>query len=337
VRAGSLDPLDSGAITMSHPEHAVLLSVAAAGPRLVAVGAAGLIVVSGDYGDTWTQVPSPVSVTLTAVAFANERVGWAVGHSGVILGTTDRGKTWVRQYDGRRLIATLTSQSPAQASSEMGAPEEGGTSVQQMIDDGPDKPLLAVYVASPTDVMVVGSYGLLLVTQDGGHRWAPRLDLTAADKGKHLYAVLRSGTKVFYAGEGGGLFWSGGIDKPLNAIGSPYAGTFFGLVSTTDHGLIAFGLRGHAVASHDDGRTWTLLDVGAIGSVNAGARLSDGRIALATQAGEILLSENGDKPFTHVVVPGAPAPYSDLIESPHGLVVVGFRGIVRIALPADHH
>jgi photosystem II stability/assembly factor-like uncharacterized protein len=335
ARAASLDPLDRVAITMAHPERAVLLSVTAAGRRLIAVGAAGLIVVSDDYGDTWAQVPSPVSVTLTAVAFANERVGWAVGHSGVILGTTDSGQTWVRQYDGRRLIAALKSGAPEDAPVHGDTPEAGSNVVLQMIDDGPDKPLLALYVANSTEVMIVGSYGLLLVTHDGGHHWEPRLDLTAAASGKHLYAVRRLGVKVFYAGEGGGLYWSDGIEKPLKPIVSPYAGTFFGLVSTREGGLIAYGLRGHAVASHDEGHTWTPLDLGANGSINAGARLVDGQIALATQAGEILIGENGDTPFKHVAVAAAPAPYSDLVEIPTGLVAVGFRVIVRIALPAD--
>src|SRR5260370_3730552 len=105
----SLDPLDRRAVTMAHPERGVLLSVVTAGRRLVAVGAAGVIIISDDFGSTWTQVPTPVSVTLTSVVFANERVGWAVGHSGVILGTQDSGATWTRQYDGRETIAALKS------------------------------------------------------------------------------------------------------------------------------------------------------------------------------------------------------------------------------------
>jgi len=107
--ATSLDPLDRRAVTMAHPERGVLLSVATVGRRLVAVGAAGVIIISDDFGSTWSQVSTPVSVTLTSVVFANERVGWAVGHSGVILGTQDSGATWTRQYDGRETIAALKS------------------------------------------------------------------------------------------------------------------------------------------------------------------------------------------------------------------------------------
>ena len=316
---------------MAHPERGVLLSVATVGRRLVAVGAAGVIIISDDFGSTWSQVSTPVSVTLTSVVFANERVGWAVGHSGVILGTQNSGATWTRQYDGRETIAALKSRvesADPSASSE----KEDLDSLRQMVDDGPDKALLSVFAADAKNVMTIGSYGLLMLTRDGGAHWQPRLELATADKSRHLYAVRPLGDKLFFAGEGGGLFWSAGIDAPLHPITSPYAGTFFGLVTTAQGGLIAFGLRGHAVVSTDGGHNWTSLDVGAADSINAGLRLSDGRIVLATESGDIFLSEDGVRPF-RAVATSAPSPYSDLTEIPHGVVAVGFRGAVHIALP----
>ena len=327
----SLDPLDRRAVTMAHPERGVLLSVVTVGRRLVAVGAAGIIIISDDFGSTWTQVPAPVSVTLTSVVFANERVGWAVGHSGVILGTQDSGATWTRQYDGREFIAALKSRvdsAEASASSEI----EELDSLRQMVDDGPDKVLFSLFAADANTVLTIGSYGLVMLTRDGGAHWQPRLDMATAGKGKHLYAVRPLGDKLFFAGEGGALLWSAAIDAPLHPVPSPYAGTFFGLLTTSRGGLIAFGLRGHAVASTDGGRNWRSLDVGAADSINAGLRLSDGRIVLATESGDIFLSEDGVKPF-RAVTTAAPSPYSDLTEIPHGIVAVGFRGAVHIALP----
>lgn len=330
-QGASLDPLDRRALAMAHPERAVLLSVVTVGRRLVAVGAAGVIIISDDFGSTWTQVSTPVSVTLTSVVFANERVGWAIGHSGVILGTQDSGATWTRQCDGREIITALKSRvDAAERNASFERDEED--SLRQLVDDGPDKALLSAFASDAKTVMTVGSYGLVMLTRDGGAHWQPRLELAAADKGKHLYAVRTLGGKMFFAGEGGGLFWSAGIDAPLQPITSPYAGTFFGLVTTAQGGLIAFGLRGHAVASTDGGRHWTSLDVGAADSINAGLRLSDGRIVLATESGDILLSDDGVQPF-RAVTTSAPAPYSDLAEIPHGIVAVGFRGVVRIALP----
>jgi photosystem II stability/assembly factor-like uncharacterized protein len=327
----SLDPLDRHALTMAHPERGVLLSVVTVGHRLIAVGAAGVIITSDDFGSSWTQVATPVSVTLTSVCFANSRVGWAVGHSGVILGTRDSGATWTHQYDGRDLLAALKSR--ADAVGRISGQETGEqAALQQMISDGPDEALLAVFATDAKTAMAVGAYGLIMITRDGGVHWEPRLDIAMAGRGKHLYAVKQVDGRLFFAGEGGGLFWSAGMDAPLNLITSPYAGTFFGLVTTPRGGLVAFGLRGHAVNSIDQGRNWQPLEVGATDSINAGLRLSDGRIALATQSGEIFLSEDSLGPFRALTI-SAPSPYADLTEIPHGVVAVGFRGAVRIALP----
>ena len=62
--------------------------------RIVAVGERGLVILSDDRGASWRQVPSPVSVTLTMVRFADEQHGVAVGHGGTVLTTDDAGTTW---------------------------------------------------------------------------------------------------------------------------------------------------------------------------------------------------------------------------------------------------
>src|SRR5260370_36374037 len=107
--------------------------------------------------------------------------------------------------------------------------------------------------------MAIGAYGMVMVTRAGGAHGQPRVELATADKGEPLYAVRPLADKLFFAGEGGGLFWSSRIDAPPHPITSPYAGTFFGLVTKAPGGLIAFGLRGHAVASTDGRHNWTSL------------------------------------------------------------------------------
>src|SRR5438034_11738498 len=57
--------------------HGAMLAVALAGPRIVAVGERGVVLLSDDRGATWRQVAIPVSVTLTAVRFVNDKTGWA--------------------------------------------------------------------------------------------------------------------------------------------------------------------------------------------------------------------------------------------------------------------
>ena len=326
---GSLDPLDRPAVAMKDPSRSVLLSIAAAGNRLVAVGAGGAILHSEDQGATWLQAPCPTSVTLTSVAFVNGNLGWAVGHSGVILATRDGGMSWSRQFDGRAVLAALQRQLGERPPSN----EAEREAVQQMIDDGPDKPLLEVLALSPTHVLAVGAYGLLLWSEDQGNHWSVRLDLTAAAKGKHLYAVRPLGQTLIFAGEAGTLARTTDFPAELTASAAPYTGSFFGLVAAPNGGVIAYGLRGHAVASTDAGRTWSAIDTGITASINAGVLLADGRILLGTDTGDILVSQDSGTSFR--ALPGAlPEPIAGLAETTGGFVAVGARGIVHMSLSA---
>ena len=91
--ATGIRALDEGAITVKAPDKVVLIAVARAGNRLVAAGEHGVICYSDDNGITWVQGKVPVDVTLTTVAFVSPTDGWAAGHYGVILHTTDAGAT----------------------------------------------------------------------------------------------------------------------------------------------------------------------------------------------------------------------------------------------------
>src|SRR5512142_193863 len=67
------DLLDVPAKKTPHAAYKMLLGVATAGKRLVAVGDRGIVTYSDDQGQTWLQADVPVSVMLTAVYFVNEK------------------------------------------------------------------------------------------------------------------------------------------------------------------------------------------------------------------------------------------------------------------------
>lgn len=101
---GSADALP-GRLDTPSPEFpgldkGLFLDISRAGSRVIAVGMHGSILYSDDQGNRWTQARVPVSVLLTAVHFVNERLGWAVGHNGVVLHSADGGASWQRQLDG---------------------------------------------------------------------------------------------------------------------------------------------------------------------------------------------------------------------------------------------
>ena len=85
------------------PEN-LLTDATRVGDRIVAVGERGHIIYSDDEGKTWVQGEVPVSVTLTGIDFGSDSHGWAVGHSGVVLHTSDAGATWDLQIDGIRAM-----------------------------------------------------------------------------------------------------------------------------------------------------------------------------------------------------------------------------------------
>src|SRR5471032_3129385 len=85
------------------PAHSLLLDATYAGSRIVTVGEHGIVLLSDDDGATYRQASAvPASATLTAVHFANARDGWAVGHWGEILATTDGGEHWTLNAQTRR-------------------------------------------------------------------------------------------------------------------------------------------------------------------------------------------------------------------------------------------
>ena len=102
VAHAQLDPRDSAnqpAEIAPLAATSLLLDLAQAGERIVAVGERGHVLLSDDKGATWRQAKSvPTRVMLTAVYFADAEYGWAVGHDETILNTTDGGETWTRSH-----------------------------------------------------------------------------------------------------------------------------------------------------------------------------------------------------------------------------------------------
>src|SRR6185295_6805846 len=96
VRA-DVDPADPANKPAEHEPFAatsLLLDLARAGSRLVAVGERGHVMLSDDEGATWRQAKSvPTRDMLTAVFFADGEYGWAVGHDETILNTVDGGRS----------------------------------------------------------------------------------------------------------------------------------------------------------------------------------------------------------------------------------------------------
>lgn len=327
------DVLSAPAKRVGQADQAVFIDLARAGERLVAVGERGLVLLSDDSGQSWRQSAVPVSVSLTAVQFVDARQGWALGHAGVILATRDGGETWQVQLSGLQ-AAQLELDSARRELADSADPEAGEARLQaaeRLVAEGPDKPFLALAFTDAQHGLVVGAYGIALVTDDGGATWRSVVGHIDNPLGLHLYAVTRQGDDWFLAGEQGYLARSIDAGRSFQMLESPYAGTFFTLASDTDGALLAAGLKGHAFISHDRGEHFEVLPVPVPVSFSDATALQDGHVLLANQGGMLFRSTRSGalKPF------GKPLgmPVSSLVQAADGsLIVAGFTGLSRLPL-----
>lgn len=336
----------------------LLMDIAKVGDRLVVVGERGHILYADLDGKEWLQADVPVSVTLTAVDFVTDRIGWAVGHDGVVLHSEDGGQTWEKQLDGvkinvlvlaqlKKLIsdktAKLETPDPAMGEEQKAALELELENLGYFLSDaeeatkeGPTRPLMDLYFKNEREGIVIGAFGIILRTADGGKTWEPMLDRMDNPDGFHYYAIARAGEDLFIAGESGILFRSEDYGETWKRLNSGYDGSYFGITGSPEGGFVtAFGLRGSIYCSHDRGDTWTPAANGSKASLSGGVFLSDGSFCLAGVDGSLLRSTDKGKTFAPLQgkFPGS----ISLIEARHGiLAVTGLRGVTWIEVnPSD--
>jgi len=253
---------------------ALLLGVASANHRLVAVGERGHILLSDDHGRTWRQAESvPTRALLTGVCFSNYLDGVAVGHDEVILTTHDAGETWALAHF---------------------APES-------------QQPLLDVACAADR-VIAVGAYGVYFGSRDGGASWGQKKFAAVAGKpapddlGRdfHLNKIAAASRSTMYiAAEGGHLYRTDDGGGTWHELPSPYDGSFFGVKPLRGDVVLAYGLRGNLFRSEDAGATWRKVETGTHAMLNDAVSLGTQGdvIAVVGLSGVLLVSRDGGRSF----------------------------------------
>lgn len=301
VALSVVPPKGGEAVKTKYATESLLLGVTRAGKRIVAVGEYGNIVLSDDDGKTWRQATKvPSTVTLTAVAFVDEKTGWAVGHDTLILYTTDGGETWTKQFGG-------------------------GES---------DNALLSVYFKTPTHGFAVGAFNYTAETTDGGKTWVERKTLMPpppegsvaakpADEGadptakktvqgaggadpyaaatgdeNHLNQIFSGpdDKTIFIVAEAGAIYRSTDEGVTWSKILTGYPGSFWGGLTAKDGTIYVTGMRGNIWASKDKGLTFAKLDTsGADQSIASGVQLEDGSLVFVGLGGQVLYTPDGKK------------------------------------------
>jgi photosystem II stability/assembly factor-like uncharacterized protein len=333
--AGFIDVLDTPAQISSLASKSLLQAIAKAGNRLIAVGQRGHVVVSSDGGATWQQSPVPVSSDLTSVFFVDEKQGWAVGHDGVILHTSDGGQGWDLQMNGLKAADLLVAAMERKVAAEP-ASEEAKKLLEEAKrykEQGADKPFLDVWFADAQNGYVVGAYNLIFRTADGGKTWESWFDRTENPKFFNLYAIRPAAGGLFIAGESGLVLKLEAASQHFRAVATPYNGSYFG-VADAGGAVVLFGLRGNVYASTDGGATWTKADAGLSAAVVAASRTASGALLLADAGGRVASTIDGGRTFARVTLRQS-MPVTGLAGLGEGrIALVGPRGVAVTEIAA---
>ncbi len=330
------DPLQRPALAVRRAEQGVLLGLARAGQRLVAVGARGVVLLSDDEGGHWRQAASvPVSVTLTAVQFVDARSGWAIGHHGVVLRSDDGGERWTRQLDGIALAARVLQAAEQRAAGSSGAAVDAALAdARRLVQEGADKPLFALHFDDPQRGRVIGAYNLMLSTEDGGASWMSVADRLDNPRAAHLYAVDQRGEQILIAGEQGLVLHSADGGRSFRRLATPYGGSWFAAAFLADGSWLLAGLRGNTMRSTDGGTHWAPLLSPAPVSLTALGRDEQGATWLANQAGQVWAVDRAAGTLRLHARSSAMQPAAMLRLAGGDWLLAGWNGLTRVAASA---
>ena len=347
------DVLETSSVKSPKAVESLLLDVKKlSGGRLVAAGERGHILYSDDHGKSWVQADVPVIVNIISAHFVNDSTGWAVGHDGVVLKTTDGGATWNRQFDGfkaneqtlvqrEEFVAGLEEKLETASDDEIEDLEYQLEEAQFALEDaqfdvegGSTKPFLDVWFKDENNGIIVGAYGQMFKTTDGGATWNNVADQLDNPDRFHLNAIeqIQPGSLVV-VGEAGLIMRSADNGDTWETLESPYEGSLFGAVSTRQlNGLLVYGLRGNVFRSSDFGDSWEEIEVNTEQTLNSGSAFKDGTIMLVGNNGVVLKSYDSGRNFTTTVREDRSSLVGITESMEGGIVLVGQDGLY-LALP----
>jgi photosystem II stability/assembly factor-like uncharacterized protein len=246
------------------PSSQPVLAAAFASPtRVVAVGAAGTIVLSDDGGQNFAPVSHGVGGTYTSLRPGpSSTSAFALGEKSALAVTADGGATWAQ-------LAVPTSNSIADVSFPTAATgyvldaggglfrtANGGTS-WQTLDTGSASPPRALLATAPDTVALVGPTGIRRSTAGGrfesvGGRKLANAALTGSAAGQGVMTAWGRGN-VFVSTDAAATWRTLRLPKKARALEAQFPNARVGFVLSTAKRLFA---------TKDGGRRWTELFAG---------------------------------------------------------------------------
>jgi photosystem II stability/assembly factor-like uncharacterized protein len=261
--------------------------------RAVVVGYGGKVLETRDRGRNWTVLSSGTDVALYGVHFVNDDRGWIVGQDGLILSTADGGKSWTTQEsnatfeesDGAVKRAYLFNVDAVDAThawavgdrSILVSTSDGGKTwrarkvpMEADLSGGQslaaaDPILYDIKFVDAQNGWIVGEFGKILRTRDGGETW------------KEQTKSLLEGTEFFDL-----------LDLP----------TLFGIDARDEQNAVAAGLEAHIARTRDGGTKWTYDttdggDVKLVDPLYDVVEFADGRGWAVGAAGQVVQTRPG--------------------------------------------
>lgn len=360
------DPLDLPAIQAPKAAKALSLNVTAQGNNVLMVGERGIVLkrdyaagdaaqgVKDNEGKVWTQAKVPVSVNLTGVEFVSNSLAFVVGHDGVVLKSTDAGASWTKVFDGikaneqvvaaaKKKMDDMQSRFDAASPAEQDKLNEALEAATFAFEDaeagarfGPARPLLDVWFKDSTTGWVVGSYGQIFETKDGGTTWtliANRLDNPDF---RHYNGLYGDDTGLMLiAGEAGRVYISKDFGASWTRSDTGYNGHFYGTaVTRNEQGqstVFAYGFGGNVYRLGPDATTWWQLKSPSKESFVQGITL--GKTVLFVDQKGRLVSTDETGTILKMVSAAEGKPVTGMALVNNTLVLSGQNGPRTIAMP----
>jgi len=303
----------------------------------IAVGPRGVVLRSTDSGETWKQIQVPNSADLASVRFTDDNTAWVMGHDGIVLRSTDKGENWTRILDGRVALSLID----AYYAKQVAAGDEGAERVQVEIERAAAQsatpgvlsyPFFDIALNAGGEGFLVGAFGLLLHTTDGGASWEPWLERAENPRRMHLYMLNTVGNEVYLSGEQGVMRRLDRASGQFVTIETPYGGSFFGSLASNET-LIVYGLRGTALVSTDGGLEWKPVKLNVDASIVAALPAADGRLVWVSQDGQVRLSDRDGSSVTELDMPRAGEVLSAALVAPRRLALGTHQGVRLVDIP----
>lgn len=258
----------------------------------------------------WQQANVPSRSLITAVTFADENNGWAVGHDALILRTRDGGDNWeIQRVNPDGLVLPSEHEDPEALPFPLA--------------------LLDVKFFNVNRGIAIGAFGLLLSTTDGGANWTQIYLGEDGDFEFHLNNIveLGDGSHVIIA-EMGQILHSVDAGRSWTITETGYEGSFFGGIPMGTSGLVTYGLRGNAYATNDvhDPESWQAISTGTDKTMLGGISTGNNEGLVVGDKGEVLYITNAGASITKAEN-AEEDPLATAIAVDGGFVAVGAKGV----------